>query len=370
MKCTLLLTQRCNLACSYCYVGKQPATMSRTTARQVIEFAFRHAPPEERIDLGFFGGEPLLEFELIRSVTRMIEDAPGFDPGRVTLTLVTNGTLFSVEIAEFLDAHRIGFGVSCDGPPEIHDASRRYPDGSGSGSDVVRTILSAQEAGLPLLVNAVYGPRTLEALPETVRFLSSLGVRQIYLNPDFSAPWSPRDASRLPDVYDRVGRLYVRLYREGRPHFVSLLDGKIAVILRGGYEPAERCRMGRAEFAFTPDGGIYPCERLVGDGGERHRIGHVASGLQTGRMLCHLASGSEKDPECLTCGLSEYCMHWCACSNYLATGHYNRVGGFLCASEKAAIRTARSVCERLERSLGSTFVEHLGGYPLVNSLTR
>ena len=48
------------------------------------------------------------------------------------------------------------------------------------------------------------------------------------------------------------------------------------MILRGGYRPLERCRMGNGEYAFAASGNIYPCERLIGDGeGKNHRIGKM-----------------------------------------------------------------------------------------------
>ena len=62
MKYTVSITQRCNLACSYCYIAKRPGTMSLPMARRVVDFLFHHAGPGTKVSIGFFGGEPLLEF--------------------------------------------------------------------------------------------------------------------------------------------------------------------------------------------------------------------------------------------------------------------------------------------------------------------
>lgn len=368
MKCTIVITQRCNLSCDYCYVPKRPATMSRQIAGKIVEFAYRHAPPGEPIHFGFFGGEPLLEFDAVKTVTQLIEDHRSFDPGQVTMTVVTNGTVFSDEIADFIVDHKIGFGISCDGAPGVHDRFRRYPGGAGSLETVKQTIRRALGAFGRVIVNAVYHPLTLQNLPDTIRFLSSLGVRQIYLNPDYSAAWRERDASIVDEVYRQVAEQYVEFYLAGRPHFISLIDSKIAVILRGGYQPHERCRMGNAEFAFTPSGFIYPCERLLSGGDDGHCIGHVDSGLRPLAMSCHMASGSSVNAECLVCSLRDYCMNWCGCSNYFASGYYNRVSGFICASEKAAIRHAAYACDVLQDAMGAAFAEHASGYPLLNSV--
>lgn len=368
VKYTLLVTQHCNLACRYCYVGRRPAKMALPVAERIVDFAYRNTPPAERIEVGFFGGEPLLAFDRIREITRMFEEHPGFDPCRVLFTVVTNGTVFTPEIAEFVNAHEMGFGISCDGPPEVHDRFRVFHNGRGSSRRVEQTIRAAQESFEAVMVNAVFGPRTLAELPRTVEYLSSLGVRQIYLNPDFTARWSSAELARLPAAYGEVGRLYVDYYRRGDPHFISLVDGKISVFLRDGYSALERCRMGRGEFAFTPEGRIYPCERLVGDGTDGHCLGSLDEGIHIERMLCHQAPGDSLNRECQSCGLRTYCMNWCGCSNYFTSGAYNRVSPFLCASEKAGIRVALDVFQTLERELGGTFFDHLAGSPMANSL--
>lgn len=367
MRYALLITQHCNLACSYCYIGKRRTVMSLPTARSVLDFIFARTPAEERVELGFFGGEPLLAFDRLREITEVVESHPSFDPDRVRLTITTNGTILTPAIVDFVRRHDIGFGISCDGPPEVHDRFRRFRNGRGSAGLVARTVQRALEAFGDVPVNAVYHPQTLEALPAVVEHLSALGVRQIYLNPDFSAPWTRADAARLSAVYRRVGKLYEAFYRRGTPHFISLIDAKITVILRGGYAPGERCRMGSGELAFAPDGGVYPCERLVGDGGPAHRLGTVGERVSPVLPPCVRMSAERLAPECRACGLREYCMNWCGCSNFFSTGDYDRVGPFLCASERAAVEVAMEVFEHLAREAGPAFYEHVAGYPARSS---
>lgn len=337
MKYTLLVTQECNLKCRYCYIGKKPVSMPLSVASRIIDFIFQRTPRNESIHIGFFGGEPLLVFKLIQSITDMIENHPGYDQERVDLAIVTNGTIFSEEIAGFVDEHDISFGISCDGPSEVHDISRCYPDGRGSSHIVAHTIAKASTLLSNVLVNAVYGPQTLSALPRTVSYLCALGVRQIHLNPNIKAFWSPEDIALLPKVYRAVADYSVLSYQRQKPIFISFIDSKIATILRGGYQAQERCQMGRAEMSFTPDGGIYPCERLVGDGTEAGRIGHIDHGVMPEKMACRRAPAAEENTPCADCSLQRYCMNWCGCSNYFATGFYDRVNSFICASEKAAI---------------------------------
>jgi uncharacterized protein len=365
---TLCVTLRCNLACAYCYVGKNHATMSLATAQQSLDFIFRHAPPKSNIEIGFFGGEPLLEFPLVRKITDLIESHPAYDPARVSLTITTNGTIFSDAIATFLKAHAFKVCVSCDGSPRVQNRFRRTPAGKDSAPVVERTLLAAQQALPIVLVNAVYHPQTFRYLPETLDYLSSLGLRQIFLNPDYTAGWTRLEADELPAVYQAMADRYVAWYLNHDPHFVSLIDTKIAVLIRGGYHPLERCQMGIGELTITPDGGVYPCERLIGSGTDgQYRIGSVDHGLDLSRLAGRCAPGGQLNLDCQDCSLKDCCMNWCGCSNMFMTGYYNRVGPFLCASERAAIQTALDVFTTLERQLGPVFLHHLAGAPQRNS---
>lgn len=367
MKYTLCITRQCNLNCSYCYIGKEKVKMLPTIARAAINFAFENTPAEENIDIGFFGGEPLLEFELIKEITGIIEDHHSFDPDRVILTVVTNGTIFSDKIADFLKEHQISFNLSCDGPSFVQNEFRSFPDGKGSAAIVEDNIRRALDIFSAIPVNAVYHPRTIRYLPQVIEYFSSLGIRHIYLNPDFSAPWSAQDASRLPEIFDQIGKQYVSFYEQDEPHYISLIDGKITVIIRGGYQPLERCRMGEGEFAFSPLGNIYPCERLIGsDKGDKHCIGNITKGFKP-KHGCTGIKPAAVNLECQSCGFKNYCMNWCGCSNFFSSKHYNKVGPFLCASERESIKTAFQVFQTLDAKLGPMFFEHLAGFSHVNS---
>lgn len=368
---TLCLTMRCNLVCDYCYVGKSNATMSLDTARQSVDFIYRHAPPHSDIEIGFFGGEPLLEFPLLQNVTDLIERHPAYDPEHVFLTITTNGTVFTDAIATFLRDHTFKVCISCDGAPHVQDLFRRTTTGQPSSAIVERNLIVAQQALPILLVNSVYNPQTFRYLPETLDYLSSLGLRRIFLNPDYSAHWTQQEAQELPAIYGALADRYMDWYLKHDPHFVSIIDTKIAVLMRGGYHPLERCQMGTGELTITPGGGLYPCERLIGSGNDgQHRIGSIEQGLDLARLVRRCAPGGSLNPECVDCSMKDCCVNWCGCSNAFMTGYYNRVGPFLCASERATIQTALDVFTKLERQLGPQFLHHLAGTPHWNALVQ
>jgi uncharacterized protein len=368
-KYTLSITQRCNLACDYCYIQKNNTVMNISTAKKIINFIYENAQINEIIDVGFFGGEPFLEFNLLKEITDLIQTHKSFDLNRVIISVTTNGTIFSQEILDFLIERKIVLCISCDGPSIVHDASRHFPDGSGSSIIVEKNIVQALNTFPRLPINTVYSPENLHLLPEVVDYLSSLGIRTIYLSPNISAQWTKREAEMFPYIYDKIGNKYMDYYREGKPRYISLIDSKIAVILRGGYKSLEKCRVGTGEFAFAPSGNIYLCERLIGsDNGKAHCIGNINEGLiPKVNFTTELnVSNVTVNAECQICGLKNYCMNWCGCTNYSSTGCYNTVAPYICASEKASINTAF----RLIQKMGDdclNFSDHLAGNPIINS---
>ncbi len=369
MKVTLAITQKCNLACDYCYIHKNNATMSIGTAAKIIDFVYQNVRKNETIEIGYFGGEPLLEIDLIREITGMIRSHPAHDKNRTILSVTTNGTIYSESISRFLAENDTILNISCDGPRVVQDASRHFADGSGS-SAIVEPNIKRVLKDFPLTpVNAVYSPDNLCLLPDIVDYLASLGVRSIYLNPNISAGWTEKEADILPEIYNAVARKYIEYYHRGEPRYVSLIDSAVAVVLRGGYKPSERCKMGDGEYAFGPSGNIYPCERLIGsDDGKEHCLGNINGEFVRGKC-CKAISSSAINKECRECGIKDYCMNWCGCTNYFSTGQYNMVGPFMCASEKASINIALQLIRKMGDD-GLNFSDHLAGTPLMNIIAE
>lgn len=367
MKCTLAITQRCDLACDYCYIHKKNAVMPLLTARKILDFVFSSVPESEKLEIGFFGGEPLLEFNLIRDITSLIQDHLCYDPEKVTISITTNGTIFSKEISDFIQEKNLVLCISCDGPPVVQDRYRHFPDGRGSSTIVESNIRQALKLFPMVPVNAVYSPGNLNSLPDVVEYLASLGIKNIYLNPNISAQWTGKDAEALRRIYGAIGKKFQDFYLRGEPKYINLIDSKIAVILRGGYRPLERCRMGTGELAFAPSGNVYRCERFIGnDDGGRHCLGNIHNGF-TAHKKCDAPLNTAVNQECQTCTLNNYCMNWCGCTNYFGTGSYHSVSPFICASEKAAIEVAFQIVQKIgDRDL--SFSDHLSGTPLMNTI--
>ena len=149
---TLELTEKCNLRCEYCiynetYTGNRnfaSGEMNTETVTAAIDMLSKHSG--EEVSLTFYGGEPLLRFDLIKYA---VEYAQKLMPEKkISFSITTNLTLMTKEIAEFVAAiDRFSIVCSIDGPEHIHDQYRKYPNGNGSFHDAMR--------GLKYLVEAI-----------------------------------------------------------------------------------------------------------------------------------------------------------------------------------------------------------------------
>ena len=129
----LQVTQNCNLRCKYCvysgsYVNRTHTKkrMSFEIAKQAVDFYFAHNINKDAGVISFYGGEPLLEMDLIKKVVAYSEKL--YEGKELRFNMTSNATLLTDEIADFLYEHNFNLTISLDGPEEVHNQSRVFAD--------------------------------------------------------------------------------------------------------------------------------------------------------------------------------------------------------------------------------------------------
>lgn len=158
----LILTRNCNLDCEYCFLPPTQRRMDPDAARRAVDLLLE--ADDEPKSIIFYGGEPLLEFDLLRELVER-------SAGEVDYALVTNGTLLDDEHAEFLSEHEFNVSVSVDGPPEMHDRMRTASEGGATFEDVSEGIRTLEDHGVPYNISCTVGEHNVERLPEVVSYL-------------------------------------------------------------------------------------------------------------------------------------------------------------------------------------------------------
>jgi len=149
---SLEVTQACNLKCKYCIFSehyelyRDPTSnhMTWTTAKAAIDWYFYYLEIgkiknlNRKAVVGFYGGEPLINFNLIKKCVEYINE--NYSEYEIYYTITTNGTLLSDENIAFIKKNNIGLCISIDGDQENHDRNRIYPDSSGSHAIIMDNI--------------------------------------------------------------------------------------------------------------------------------------------------------------------------------------------------------------------------------------
>jgi uncharacterized protein len=366
MDVTFVLTHDCNLACGYCYAGRKfRKAMTPEVRDQALALAFEdvmHLPEAERkVDLSYFGGEPLLAWDMLVETARTAVEQAKAKGVKLRQSVTTNGTLLTKERAATLKEIGFYIALSIDGIKEAHNINR--PDFSGKGT------FDQVEAGLRNLIElranfetiSVMTPKSVPMLAASVDYLYELGVPRVSINPCYEAIWTDADLEVMQAQYVQIAHIVAKWYRSGRIVSFPPFDAKIITRLKGGLETGDTCSLGMTAVSVAPSGNLYPCERLVGED-EDHRsvIGHVASGIDKKKQHGyreHMPDHHAENDECDSCDEKGRCGAYCACANLAETGNASIAGGVQCLYERVTMTVADSLADVLFAEKTKAFMD-------------
>ncbi len=362
MHVTLHLTGRCNFRCQYCYAAPHSeGTMAPETARAAIDLALRmnaQGSREQSLGVVFFGGEPLLCVDLIRSVIAYCRDVEARTGQLFHFKLTTNGALLDELFLTDPLTQDVFVALSHDGVRPAHDLHRVDAAGGGTWERLVPVIdrLLRHRPYAPAML--VTTPETVEWYADSVRYLFDKGFRYIICSLNYAGRWTPGALRTLRKQYDTLSRWYEEQTSREEKFYFSPFDVKIASHVFPGSCRRERCELGRRQLSVAPTGRIFPCVQFVGDGSDSDWcIGDVFTGVRKERLeRLHRLSAGEK-PECEACAIRERCNHFCGCLNKQATGRLDVVSPVLCEHEKIVVRAADQLAERLYRKQDPMFIQ-------------
>lgn len=303
MRVTLVLTHQCNLACDYCYTGEKFArTMPDKVAWEALRMAFREATPEEILNVSYFGGEPLLEFDKMVRYTRVAARWAQQQGIPLEFQVTTNATIMSKKILDFFCHYPYRVAFSVDGIGADHDKHRPFVSGRGSAALVWHNLEMAAGRIPQSSIHIVLNPDTLDGVEATVQRLHQLGYSDITLLPNMDTAWSNERRERAREVYERL---------------VALMQTNPGLMVSPIYDmglPGPRlkaCGFGAEDLAVAPTGTLYPCARLVGtDQREPIQLGHVKTGVDATKVKQVKARARAKQAGCGSEG-------GCACSTFM-----------------------------------------------------
>jgi len=290
----LNVTNKCNLACTYCYeygddkivdtqYGKQPKFMSEETAEESVEFLLRQSGEQPTAHLTFFGGETLLNFPLLQKTVAYANRRAAEEGKRITFSLTTNATLLKPEIIRWLADNDIGVTISIDGPKPVQDGLRVFHNGRGTYDVVLPKIkeLLATHRSRPIGARVTLTQKHLDVLDIYRHLTEEVGFFEVGLAPVTTQ--EHRDYAITPESKSHMLRQFEELAEEWLEHalrdehhgFTNVTD--TIEEIHKGVSKAYGCGAGLGLMGVATDGEVALCHRFAGS--PEHTIGSVSEGV-------------------------------------------------------------------------------------------
>ena len=345
----LHVAHTCNLNCEYCFAAQgkfhgEAGLMSFETGKRALDFLIEHSGTRRNLEVDFFGGEPLMNFEVCKQLVayaRSIEKQHGKN---FRFTLTTNGMLIDDDVIDFCNREMSNVVLSLDGRKEIHDRLRVDYAGRGSYDTIVPKFQKLVKArgGKNYYIRGTYTHANTD-FTNDIFHMADLGFTELSMEPVVSKPDDPcaltqEDLPVLLDQYELLAKEMLRRDREGRGftfyHYMIDLTGGPCI-----YKRISGCGSGTEYMAVTPWGDLYPCHQFVGD--PKYLLGDIWKGVtNTAAQDEFRHCNAYARPECKDCWAKLYCSGGCAANAYHATGSISGVYEYGCELFKKRIECA------------------------------
>jgi len=355
----------CNMSCAYCFAGRGEygsnedrdsnefdsagsgnniKLMSLETGKRAIDFLFENSGNRKNLDVDFFGGEPLLNWEVVKGIVRYAREIERGGDKKFRFTLTTNGLLIDDDVISFTNNQMHNVVLSLDGRPEVHDAMRKRPNGDGSYSAVIDKITKLVEArrGKGYYIRGTFTRENPDFVND-IMHIADLGFKELSMEPVVRGHESSMTGGQgtcppvmplslfltdddLPVLFKQYETLAVEMLRReeldrGFNFYHFTLDLAAGPCI---HKRIAGCGVGTEYLAVTPSGELYPCHQFVGDC--EFLMGDVWQGVaNTGLRDSFAACSIYSRSECKDCWARFYCSGGCTANAYYDSGSINSI---------------------------------------------
>lgn len=325
----LHVAHTCNLNCAYCFASQgkyhgERAVMSLDVGKRALDFLIEHSGTRRNLEVDFFGGEPLMNWEVVKELVRYAREREAEAGKHFRFTLTTNGLLIDDDVIDFCNREMHNVVLSLDGRKEIHDKWRVDYAGNGSWERIVPKFqkLVAARGGKNYYMRGTFTHNNPDFLKD-IQTMLDLGFTELSMEPVVAAPDDPNaltgeDIPVVMEQYEELAKLMLSREREGKPftfyHYMIDLTGGPCI-----YKRISGCGSGTEYMAVTPWGDLYPCHQFVGE--EQFKLGDIWNGVTNTETQGEFAACNVyAKPECRDCWARLYCSGGCAANAFHATG--------------------------------------------------
>lgn len=335
----LHVAHTCNLNCAYCFARQgeyqgDRALMSFEVGKQALDFLIQHSGSRTNLEVDFFGGEPLMNWEVVKQLVAYGREQEKIHNKKFRFTLTTNGVLLDDEVIEFANKEMYNVVLSLDGRKEVHDRLRKSVNGKGSYDLILpkfkKLVENRDHKGYYMRGTFTHNNTDFT---KDILHMADLGFTELSMEPVVCSQDDPyaltqEDLPVLFEQYEELAKEMIKRNKAGNGftfyHYtIDLTHGPCI------YKRITGCGSGTEYLAVTPWGELYPCHQFVGD--PSYAMGDVWKGVTNNALReemkhCNVYSHAE----CKDCWARLYCSGGCAANAYHATGSVNGIYEYGC----------------------------------------
>ena len=359
---TFVVTESCNLRCTYCYECNKnyEKHMSKEVATKAIDMllsgeklnGYINTDKHKCIILEFIGGEPFLQVELIDYIVDYFRyKATELNhpwANNYMLNITSNGMLYNdIRVQNFIKKNlgRLSVSITIDGDKELHDSCRLQLDGTGSYDIVVEAINKAKEQIGLENTKVTFAPGNIKYISKSIPHLFDLGLTNVSANCVFEDVWKKEDSIILYNELIKLADYMLdnKIYQYAS---CSIFDSTIGHPMDES-DNKNWCGGNGQMLAIGTDGRLFPCIRfmrysLSNPNIPEIEIGDLDRGIDSEdnnellKCLNCLNRRDQSTDECFNCPVAQGCA-WCTGYNYDKFGTPNKRATFICWMHKARV---------------------------------
>mgnify|MGYP001101448569 CR=1 FL=1 len=347
----------CNLRCNYCFASQgdfkgDRSLMTLDVGKRALEFLVENSGNRRNLEVDFFGGEPLMNFDLVKELVSYGRELEKNYNKHFRFTITTNGVLLDEDKIEFINENMDNVVLSLDGRKEVNDNMRKTISGEGSYDIIFPKFqkMIDKRGDKDYYIRGTFTGYNLDFSKDILDFynkgLKKTSVEPVVTSPDKDYAIKEEDLGIILEEYERFSKDYIEIKKKDKDflffHFMIDLKQGPCLVKR-----AVGCGAGSEYMAVTPQGDLYPCHQFVGD--EKFKIGDVFKGIENTEIRKEFKKANVYNKsECRDCWARFYCSGGCHANAYNHHKDIMKPYEIGCEMEKKRIECAISVLANLD----------------------
>ena len=344
----LHISHDCNMRCKYCFADggdykRARGLMSYECGCRAIDFLLERSKGIKNLELDFFGGEPLMNFDVVKKLVAYGREKEKLYGKNIRFTITTNGVLLDDDAIDFINKNIYNAVLSIDGRREVNDYMRPLAGGQGTYDIILPKYKKlVKDRTMDWYVRGTYTRRNLDFVNDVLTLadegFQNISVEPVVLPDESEFALRREDLPVLFEQYELLAKEMLKREKEGRGftfvHFMIDRDAGPCV-----YKRTKGCGCGSEYVAVTPKGDIYPCHQFVEH--TELKLGNIFDDTFDGTIATQFAENNIINNEkCKNCWARYFCGGGCSANNYNFHHDIREPYSIACELEKKRVECA------------------------------